>query len=480
MILGEGGMAVVYKVWQPELERWVALKKCKNPQDIPAFHKEAKLMAALKHPGLAQIHALNHDELIMEYIEGQTLRDATIDPHQLLDQLLEILDYLHSQNVILKDLKPENIMVLPDQTIKVLDLGIAKRVEEGTQLLLKGVGSEFYSPPEQYGHGPTDQRSDFYSLGATLYFCITRQDPPPAWERLSKGTSIQIEGPLNHLIQQLTQLKPEDRPENVKAIRNLLRPIPPKERTRKAAPEITEKNSYPIHGLLAWGEDGLWVANEKLANLHTQETYGQNLKPRQVKANQHRITLTEPGVLHLKERGRWKQHKTTLKDLALTHKDVLLLSTHLEFHHSKKRFPTGWGRRFTHCAADETHVAAGGSGLKVWDSGGTLLWEHNQPNESIRFHGPFLFAHEHDQLTVYQADSGQKLSHIKTAKIDQFHLTDRHLVGIQEQSVSFWDYTQGLRKLKIELPDTILSSALKQQQLALSTKNTVWILTFAE
>lgn len=473
-------MAVVYKVWQPELERWVALKKCKNPQDLPAFHKEAKLMAALKHPALAQIHSLNHDELTMEFIEGHTLRDATIDAHRLMEQLLEVLEYLHGENIILKDLKPENIMVQPDQKIKVLDLGIAKRVEEGTQLLLKGVGSEFYSPPEQYGHGTTDQRSDFYSLGATLYFAITRTDPPPAWERLSKGIPISAPGPLGQLIHQLTQLKPQDRPESVKAIRNLLRPVPPKERTRKATPEITERQSYPLHGLLAWGEDGLWVAADKLTNLSTQEVYGNGLKPLRIEAHQHRVAVQTNTHLHLKEKGRWSQHKGTFKDLAVTHHDVLLLGTHLEFQHSKKRFPTGWGKRFSHCAADETHVAAGGPGLKVWDRGGTLLWENSQPSESIRFHGPFLFTHHKEQLTLYQADTGQKLSQIQTTRLERFHLTDRHLIAIRQQTVSFWDYTQGQQLLKIDLPEDILSSALKNQQLAVSTRDKLWVLTFSE
>lgn len=476
MILGEGGMAVVYKVWQPELERWVAVKRCKNPQDLPAFHKEAKLMAALKHPALAQIHALHHDELIMEYIEGQTLRDTTIDTHQLLTQLLEVLEYLHSENVILKDLKPENIMIQPGQTIKVLDLGIAKRTYEGTQLLLKGVGSEFYAPPEQYGHGSTDQRSDFYSLGATLYFCETRQDPPPAWERLSKGTTLQTNNPIIHA---LTQLKPQDRPDDVQAIRRLLRPIPPKERPRKVTPEITEKKSYPLHGLLAWGEDGLWVASEKLTNLHTQESYGQNLKPQLMEVRQKRIALQTSSHLHLKEKGQWTQHKASLKDLALTSRDLLLLGTHLEFHHTKKRFPTGWGKRFSHCAADETHVAAGGPSLKVWDRGGSLLWENSQPCESIRFHGPFLFTHEKGTLTLYQSDTGQKVSQTKTAPADQFHLNDRHLIAIYQQTVSLWDYTENKQLLKIDLPDAIVSSALKDQQLAVSTSDKLWVLTFS-
>jgi len=474
MILGEGGMAVVYKVWQPELERWVAVKKCKNPQDLPAFHKEAKLMAALKHPRLAQIHALNHDELTMEYIEGQTLRDTTIDSHLLLEQLLEVLEYLHGQEIILKDLKPENIMIQPDQTIKVLDLGIAKRVHEGTQLLLKGVGSEFYSPPEQYGHGVTDQRSDFYSLGATLYFAETRQDPPPAWERLSKGTPLNTTNPLIH---QLTQLKPEDRPESVNAIRQILRPIPKKERPRPSAPEITQRTVHLDHGLLAYSDEGLWVANTTL-HLLNQPPIHKTLTPVKLKAHKNKLALATKDRLYVKT-NTWSEHKISLKDFALTNQDILILTNHLELQQKKTRFPTGWGKRYTVCAADDTHVAAGDkTHLKVWDIGGSLLWEDHQPAQTLQFHGPFLFSTQPHQITIYQSDSGQHLSQIQTEKLQQIHFTDRHLIGIHENGVTLWDYAQNQRLLHIET-DRIISSAYKDQ-LAISTPDKIWVLSLQE
>ncbi|ODT64366.1 hypothetical protein ABS71_13305, partial [bacterium SCN 62-11] len=440
MILGEGGMAVVYKVWQPELERWVAVKKCKNPQDIPAFHKEAKLMAALKHPALAQIHALQHDELTMEFIEGDTLRNTTIDSNRLLEQLLDVLEYLHGEDVILKDLKPENIMILPNQTVKVLDLGIAKRIHEGTQLLLKGVGSEFYAPPEQYGHGTTDQRSDFYSLGATLYFCETREDPPPAWERLSKGTPLKTNNPL---IEKLTQLKAQDRPENVQAIRQFLRPIPKKERPRPAEVSLRRTGSFPQSGLLAWNDEGLWVANQSLTNLHTRESFGKNLQPVRLVGSGQRLALACKDQLVVKDRGQWTQQKLKLKDLALFPQDLLLLSNHLVLREAGRRFATGWGRRYLLCAADDTRVAAGGPALKVWDRGGAPLWESSEACHALTFHGPFLFAVQKTGVVLLQAETGQRLTQIHTGPTKQIHLSDRHLIAIHDQQVSLWDYRQG-------------------------------------
>lgn len=472
MILGEGGMAVVYKVWQPELERWVAVKKCKNPQDLPAFHKEAKLMAALKHPALAQIHALNHDELVMEYIPGQTLRDTTIDSNRLLEQLLDVLEYLHGENVILKDLKPENLMIQPDQRIKVLDLGIAKRVEEGTQLLLKGVGSEFYSPPEQYGHGSTDQRSDFYSLGATLYFCETREDPPPAWERLSKGTPLKTSNPL---IEKLTQLKPQDRPESIQAIRQFLRPVPKKERPRPTEVNLRRTGSFPQSGLLAWNDEGLWVANGSVTNLHTGESYGKGLQPLKIQGAGPRLALACKDQLVVKERGQWTQQKLKLKDLALFPQDLLLLSNHLVLREAGRRFATGWGRRYLLCAADEIHVAAGGPALKVWDRGGAPLWELAEACHALAFHGPFLFAAHKTGVTIYQAETGQRLTQFQTPALKQFHLNDRHLIAIHDRQVSLWDYRQSQQLLQIDLPAPILSSAYKAE-LAVSTSDKIYLL----
>lgn len=468
-------MAVVYKLWQPELERWVAVKRCKNPQDLPAFQQEARLMASLRHPALAQIHALQGDQLIMEYIQGATLRETQFDAHQLLEQLLDVLEYLHGQGVILKDLKPENLMIEPGGRVRVLDLGIAKRLDQGTQLLLKGVGSEYYAPLEQYGQGITDQRSDFYALGATLYFCLTRQDPIPAWERLAKNLPLQAPGPLQPLIEQLTQLKAQDRPADVRAIRRLLRPVPPKERPRPTEVSLERSGSFPEHGLLAWNEEGLWVANQLLLNLHTQERYGKDLQPINLVASGNRLALASKDHLLVKERGVWMQQKLKLKDLALTPKDVLLLSNHLVLREAGRRFATGWGKRYSICSADETHVAAGGPGLKVWERGGAPLWEVHEPTRALAFHGPFLFAAQPHGVSVFQSDTGKRLFQIKTPELQRIHLSDRHLIAVHGPHVSLWDYRQGLQVLQVELPGPILSSALGQE-LAVSTSDRTYLL----
>jgi hypothetical protein len=474
-ILGEGGMAVVYKLWQPELERWVAVKRCKQPQDLPVFQQEARLMASLRHPALAQIHALQGDQLVMELIHGATLRDTSFDAQQLLEQLLDVLEYLHGQGVILKDLKPENLMIEPGGRVRVLDLGIAKRLEQGTQLLVKGMGSEYYAPLEQYGQGVTDQRSDFYALGATLYFCLTRQDPTPAWERLAKNLPLHAPGPMQPLIEQLTQLKAQDRPADVAAIRRLLRPIPPKERPRPAEVKLERSGSFADHGLLAWNEEGLWVANQSLLNLHTGERYGQGLQSVRLTASGKRLALAGKDRLLVKERGQWTQQKLKLKDLVFTPKDLLLLSNHLVLREAGRRYATGWGKRFGLCAADETHVAAGGPGLRVWDLGGAPLWELAEPTRTLAFYGPFLYAAQPRGVSVFQADTGQRLFQIKAPEFQQIHLNDRHLIGVSGQQVSLWDYRQGVQLLQVDLPGPIVSSSLGRE-LAVSTTDKIYLL----
>jgi len=267
-VIGQGGMATVYRAWQSGLERWVAVKQCRwqNPEELELFRHEARLLGGLRHPALVGVHDwLEEDDvayLVMELIEGETLRhrveQTRPEESQCLrwtDEILEVLEFLHSQSppVILKDLKPENLMLELSGRLRFLDFGIAKRLLPGggTQLLLKGVGSEFYAPLEQYGQGSTDQRSDFYSLGATLYFMLTGQDPMPAWQRLARhevlnprGLAPEISESSAYLVERLTGLFPQDRPQDVGAVRLLrLAPEPPRKSRKKG--EVTRVDAPP-------------------------------------------------------------------------------------------------------------------------------------------------------------------------------------------------------------------------------------------
>jgi serine/threonine protein kinase len=200
-VIGRGGMGTVYRARDVRLDTVVAVKEMKEPlgteeeQAIATrhFEREAKLLAQLAHPNLPRVTDYFIEDgryyLIMEFIEGETLdsilRRTLATPLPLRDvlswgvQLADVLSYLHTQEppIIFRDLKPANIMRAEENTIKLIDFGIARRFQAGATKDTILYGSSGYAPPEQYGRGQTDPRSDIYALGATLHHLLTGRDP---------------------------------------------------------------------------------------------------------------------------------------------------------------------------------------------------------------------------------------------------------------------------------------------------------------
>jgi len=200
--VGQGGMAAVYKATDTRLgHKLVAVKEMSDAaitdplekqQARQAFEREAQMLAKLSHPNLPRVtdHFSEGGKqyLVMDFIEGQTLEEILdhtqgfLDEEQVVDwgvQLCEVLHYLHSQQppVIFRDLKPSNIMVDRDGKIKLIDFGIVRLFKPGKSTDTTIFGTAGYAPPEQYGKGQTDARSDIYALGATLHHLLTRRDP---------------------------------------------------------------------------------------------------------------------------------------------------------------------------------------------------------------------------------------------------------------------------------------------------------------
>jgi len=159
---------------------------------IQAFQNEANLLASLNHPNLTKVVDYFEEEgkhyLIMDYIEGKTFaemlaaREKPFSEEEVVNwatQLCDVLDYLHSQTppIIFRDLKPDNVMLDKDGQIKLIDFGIARLFKPGKKRDTASFGTSGYSPPEQYGKGQTDIRSDIFALGATLHQLITLRDP---------------------------------------------------------------------------------------------------------------------------------------------------------------------------------------------------------------------------------------------------------------------------------------------------------------
>ena len=194
-ILGIGGMAVVYKAYDNVDDRIVAVKILKdeftgNDEFLRRFKNESKAIAVLSHPNVVKVSDVSFGDLIqyivMEYIEGITLKEyidqqgplSWSDAVHFTLQILRGLQHAHDKGVVHRDIKPQNIMVLDDGTIKVTDFGIARfaRSEQRT-ITDKAIGSVHYISPEQARGEKTDEKADIYSVGVMLYEMLTGQLP---------------------------------------------------------------------------------------------------------------------------------------------------------------------------------------------------------------------------------------------------------------------------------------------------------------
>lgn len=193
--IGAGGMAVVYKAHCTVLNRNVAIKVLRNDlreneEFVRRFNIEAQAAASLTHPNIVAIYDVGHDEglqyIVMEYVEGETLKKY-IDRKGKLPwreaagyaiQICRALEVAHQHGIIHRDIKPQNIMMSRDGTLKVTDFGIAHASSQATVTIgSNAIGSVHYLSPEQARGGYTDERSDIYSLGIVLYEMLTGRVP---------------------------------------------------------------------------------------------------------------------------------------------------------------------------------------------------------------------------------------------------------------------------------------------------------------
>ena len=198
-LLGRGGMAEVYRAYQPGLDRFVAVKvlhsHLADDEDfVGRFEREASAVARLRHPNIVQVYDFDVEGdryyMVMEFIEGPTLRTelrersvgdqpfAFAEATRILDALSSAIDYAHTRGMVHRDLKPANIMFTSEGQVVLTDFGIARIVSD-THLTVTGaiVGTPTYMSPEQGQGERGDERSDIYSLGVVLYEMVTGRVP---------------------------------------------------------------------------------------------------------------------------------------------------------------------------------------------------------------------------------------------------------------------------------------------------------------
>ena len=198
-LLGQGGMSTVYKAFDPNLQRPVAVKiihphLSRDPEFVRRFEQEAAAVAQLRHPNIIQVYDFNHDGdiyyMVLDYVPGKTLKDwlRTLDTAKRrfpVDDSIRIMAivcqaaaYAHQQGLIHRDLKPANLILTPKGQPILMDFGVTKMLD-GTEYTATGtiVGTAKYMSPEQACGEHPDERSDIYSLGVMLYELVAGQPP---------------------------------------------------------------------------------------------------------------------------------------------------------------------------------------------------------------------------------------------------------------------------------------------------------------
>jgi len=241
-LLGQGGMGVVYKARQPQLDRFVALKLLpdkagRDPAFAERFAREAKALARLNHPNIVGVYdfgqAGGHFFLLMEFVDGMTLRQLEqtkkLTPEEALTiapRICDALQYAHDEGVVHRDIKPGNILVDRKGRVKIADFGLAKLLGQETKdFSLTGeqavMGTPHYMAPEQMTSSKTvDHRADIYSLGVVVYEMLTGELPVGRFAPPSK--KVQVDVRLDEVVLRALESDPEMRFQRVSDVKSEL------------------------------------------------------------------------------------------------------------------------------------------------------------------------------------------------------------------------------------------------------------------
>jgi len=328
--IAQGGMGTVFKALEPALERYVAIKVLRpeyaaNPTYVQYFQDEARAVAALRHPNIIPIFYIGQEGNVvffsMSYIDGETFENWVESKRWFneeqakwfLSHAVAALHSAHKANIVHLDIKPANFLVDRANNIMLTDFGLAQKIVKDAEEAgeREAFGTPAYVSPEQISRGPTDQRTDIYSLGATLFHLMTGHQPfngstmeDIIWGHLEKPFPIEVAREANvptgwiHLIQKMMERSPDNRFKDYRELREALENVHGfrYETTEIEAPAPAKTTSIPrtghntqtLHGLLAQSKQPWSVSETKtgsslqLSRKQVEEAMKDRLEPLQV------------------------------------------------------------------------------------------------------------------------------------------------------------------------------------------------------
>ena len=280
--VGVGGFGAVYKAEDTrEQNRLVAIKEIGlsglTPQQVieatGAFNREVTLLSDLRHKSIPRIYAhftdAEHWYLVIDFIEGVTLesyRQKTASACLPLEETLaigirlcEVLDYLHNHHppIIFRDVKPDNVMLTPDDHLYLIDYGVARYFRAGKSRDTIAFGSPGFAPPEQYGKAQTTAQSDIYSLGVTLYQLLTGVDPSLSPFRFPALRVLDATLPeeLESLLVQMLEMDVQKRPASMSVVKEQLQQII--DRRKNHVQAVRPLLAAPLPGAYSFSTQGI-------------------------------------------------------------------------------------------------------------------------------------------------------------------------------------------------------------------------------